>query len=163
MKTLRTIACTFVIWACLTPNVLAMPIVHGFTVETYANVTDPVKLAFDPTGVLYVGRDNTGSGGGGHDSVRIHRIGLGGSPVEEYGNPIRDPDGVLFDATGTVAGIPGSVLVSGITDGTQGQISAILPDESVTTVVGPTTELTNPAAMVFDSTGRVLVNVSIIS
>jgi hypothetical protein len=90
--------------------------VPGFTVSTYATVTDPVNLSFDPSGVLYVGRDNYGSGGGYIDAVKIHRIGVGGSPVVEYGaSAIYDPDAVLFDAAGSLSGTPGSVLVSGQT------------------------------------------------
>ena len=134
------------------------PIVSGFTVTTYANVVDPIRLSFDPSGVLYVGRDNTGSGGGSGDPVKIHRVGIGGSPVTEYGNnALDDPDAVLFDATGTISGTPGSVLVGGepLPSGA-GRISVIRPDQSIFTLFGPTTTFINPQDMEFDSIGRLL-------
>lgn len=42
-----------------------------------------------PDGTLYVGRDNTGSGGGPGDLVKNHRIGPGGSLVVEFGGTAR--------------------------------------------------------------------------
>jgi hypothetical protein len=128
---------------------IAEPVVPGFTVETYAtNVIDPVRLSFDPSGVLYVGRDNP--------SRRIYRIGVGGASVEEYGNQaFRDPDAVLFDVAGSISGTPGSVLVGGWSEiEGQGEIDAVLPDESVVTLFGPTPLFLNPTDMAFDSTGR---------
>ncbi len=63
-------------------------------------MTDPERLSFAPDGTLFVGRDNTGSGGDYDDAVKIHRIGPGGSPVEEFGNTaITDPDAVFYDVT----------------------------------------------------------------
>jgi hypothetical protein len=60
------------------------PVVPGFIVSTYANVTDARGLSFDPAGNLYVGRDNSGSGGGDAEAVRIHRVGrhAGGAGAE---------------------------------------------------------------------------------
>lgn len=136
---------------------LAEPLVPGFTVSTYAIVTDPIGLSFDPSGTLFVGRDSSGSTGGSDDAVRIHRVGPGGAPVVEYGTaPIPDPDAVLFDATGRIAGTPGSVLVAGDA-GPGGQVVAILPDQSLRTIFGPTAAFRNPNNMVFDATGRLLI------
>jgi len=136
----------------------SIPVIPGFLISLYATVTDPFVLSFSPSGVLYVGRDNTGSGGENVDSVRIHRVGIGGSPVLEYGaTPTSDPDVVLYDIEGIISGLPGSVLVGGIYDGDQGQISSIRPDESVFALFGPTLEFTNPGVMIFDSIGRLLV------
>ncbi|EKU96922.1 hypothetical protein Lepto7375DRAFT_0848 [Leptolyngbya sp. PCC 7375] len=87
-----------------------VPIIDGFTLETYAKVTDPIELSFDPAGSLYVGR-NTGSAAAAN---RIHRISPQGTLVEEIGErAIVDPDTVLFDRRGTVSGVPGAVLVGG--------------------------------------------------
>lgn len=128
----------------------------GFLVQVYANVTDPTRLAFAPDGTLYTGRDNLGSGGGAGDAVRIHRIGPGGSPVEEYGlASIPDPDALVVDVNGDV-GSAGSVLVGGIISvAAGGRITEVAVDESVTPLFNTTT-FDNPSEMVFDSAGRLL-------
>src|SRR5689334_19297110 len=90
----------------------AEPVVPGFGVTPYATVPDPTALSFASDGTVYAGADATGSGGGSGDAVKIHRIGAGGAPVEEFGvAAIPDPDGVLVDETGLVSGTPGAVLV----------------------------------------------------
>lgn len=129
---------------------LADPIVPGFTIEDYAFVDGPMEMGFALSGVLYVGRDISSSGTA--DPLRIHRIGLGGTPVEEYGDLIPDPDAVIFDATGWFSGTSGSVLVGGVGDG--GSVRAILPDE--TTVLLWDSGLSNPTRMTFDNSGDVL-------
>ena len=125
----------------------------------YANLPDPLLLAFAPDGSLYVGRDNSGSGGGGNDAVRIHRIGPGGATVSEFGNlAISDPDAVIVDTAGTVSGIPGAVLVGGVhSNGPSGKISRISPDGTVVTLFGPDNSLANPNAFAFDANGRLLI------
>jgi len=131
----------------------------GYTITTYATVTDPILMSFDPTGVLFVGRDNTGSGGGNFDAVKIERVGMGGGNAADYGNSaIPDPDTVLFDAVGTISGQAGSVLVGGRADAgaTQGQISVVHPDQSVATLFGPTATFRKPSHLVFDHGGRLL-------
>ena len=149
---------------CILPNDSsgALPTV-GFQVEVYADVTDPSQLAFDSDGTLYTGRDNTGSGGGFSDPVKIHQIGFGGLPVIEYGNTtIADPDVVVVDQLGLVSGTPGTVLVGGNAIGHNGSpvggslITAIAPDESISTLIhvplGPGGGDVNGLA--FDSSGR---------
>jgi len=132
-------------------NAHAVPVVPGFTVQQYAAVTDPVTLSFDAIGNLFVGRDNSGSGGGHSDPVPIHRVGPGGSPVTEYGNTaVFDPDAVVVDLAGIISGTPGSVLVSGA-----GKISAILPDESVVEVFSLAGGM-DVGSMKFDGAGRLL-------
>ncbi len=136
-----------------------LPVVLGFDVAVYAQVTDPQDLSFDAAGTLYVGRDNSGSGGGNLDPLRIHRVQPGGAIVKELGDiAIYDPDTVLFDSTGKFAGTPRSVLVGGFTQssGGSGSISAILPDGSVRTVFGPSSVLGNVTSMTYDNTGRLL-------
>ena len=59
----------------------AQPIVTNAAVSVHAVVTDPLSLSFGADGALYTGRDNSGSGGGYGDAVKIHRIAPGGSPV----------------------------------------------------------------------------------
>ena len=134
-------------------------VVPGLTVEHYADVTDPLGLTFAPDGTLYSGRDNAGSGGETWDAVKIHQIGIGGTPVVEYGNdPIPDPDSVLFDAAGLYAQ-PGSVLVAGQEIGSlTGFIRAVQPDQTIVDLWGPSEPLFNPNAMLFDNNGRLLVS-----
>lgn len=135
-------------------------VVPGFTVSTYANVTDPKQLSFATSGPLagslFVGRDNTGSGGTSADSVSIHRIGPGGGPVVTYGPAIEDPDAVAFDATGAISGTAGSVLVGNSGVGVGGSIKAIHPDLSVTNVFGPSASFINFNDIQFDYSGRLV-------
>lgn len=135
-------------------------VVPGFIVEEYATVGGPVEMSFDPTGILYVGHDLSFSGGTSTDPAKIHRVGIGGFPVEEYGlATIGDPDAVLFDVLGVVSGVPGSVLVGGIDfpGSSMGSISAIFPDESIGTIYGPSADFKNVNAMEFDSMGRLII------
>lgn len=142
-------------WNGIAPDAPAgFPVVPGFTVEQYAVVTDPTLLSFSPDGVMYVGRDASGSGGGFFEAVRIHKVGPRGLPVEDYGTtPILDPDAVAVDWQGTVSGVAGSILVGSSTP-TGGLISAIHPDQAVLPVFGPTPRIQNPVRMLFDNTGR---------
>jgi WD40 repeat protein len=127
----------------------------GFSVEVYAAVTDPVRLAFAPDGTLYVGRDNTGSGGTNGDAVKIHRISVGGATVATYGaTAIFDPDALVVDVNGDIGSV-GSVLVGGVIGAFTGHITEIGIDESVTTVFN-TTDFDNPSDIVIDSGGRLL-------
>ena len=126
------------------------PDVPGYLVMSYASVTDPMETDFAPSGVSYAGRDNSGSGGGTGSAARIHRIGIGGSPVEEFGDPIPDPDAVIVDVTGCFSGTPGAVLIGGLGAG----IYAIDPN-------GATRQLcsggfSNPTRFAYDATGRLL-------
>ena len=134
-----------------------LPVVPGFNVEVYATVTDPVRMAFDPTGVMFVGRDASGSGGGNGTAVKIHRIAAGGGAATEYGlTTIADPDSVVVDVNG-VFGVAGGVLAGGIISNTSGgKISRIAPDQTVATLFGPTTAFHNPAEMVIEPSGRLL-------
>jgi hypothetical protein len=130
----------------------------GKTVEFYANCVDPLALSFNnQNGDLFVGRDNTGSGGGGGDALRIHRIVYNSGIGVEYGNdPIYDPDGVLFDANGTITGVAGSVMVFGGGPGPNGFIEVIRPDQSIFNLV-TAFALGNPASQVFEPGGNSLI------
>src|SRR5262249_2501508 len=146
-------------WTPTTAPLPGLPSLPGFTVSVYAFVTDPVRLSFDPSGVLYVGRDNSGSGGTNTDSRKIHRVGPGGSPVGEYGaTALPDPDAVQFDASGAISGVPGSVLVGGEDPAnSRSIISAIRPDQSIVTLFASphsTATFRNPQDFVIDRTGR---------
>jgi hypothetical protein len=136
----------------------AVPIVPGFTVEHYADVTDPTEMSFSPaTGDLYVGRDNSGSGGSQATPAKIHVVAPGGATVTEFGDTaIADPDTVLFDAAGDVSGVPGSVLVAG-RQGAEGALRAIHPDQTTTLLFHAGSGLVNPNGLKFDSTGRVII------
>ena len=102
-------------------------------------------------GILYVGR-----GGPSGDPEKIFRVGSGGSPVEEIGErAIHDPDAVLFDADGTISGVPGSVLVAGLLNQNSGHITAVQPDGTVEQIFS-SSSYSNPAEMQFDRTGRLV-------
>ena len=133
------------------------PNVPGAQTTVYARVTDPVRLAFAPDGTLFVGRDNSGSGGDYDDAVKIHRVGSGGSPAEEFGNAaISDPDAVVYDASGSASGIPGAVIVAGHElNSLAGKIVAIRPDQSLTTLYS-TAATFNPNVFAYDLNGRLL-------
>ncbi len=136
---------------------LAQPSVPGATTSIYATVTDPFGISFGADGALYLGRDNSGSGGGNPDAVKIHRVGPGGSPVTEFGNAaIPDPDVVVVDRSGLVSGLAGAVLVGGQTSPGVGQVSRIAPDGTVSVLFGPASEYWNPSGLAFDSLGRLL-------
>ena len=131
------------------------PVVPGAQTTIHARVTDPDQLSFAPDGALFVGRDNIGSGGGNSDAVKIHRVGPGGSPVEEYGNTaITDPDGVFYDTTGQFSGTPGAVIVGGEQlNSAVGKLVKILPNGAITTIYGPTAFDFNPNVFVHDEIG----------
>jgi RHS repeat-associated protein len=135
-----------------------LPSVPGFDVSLYANVTDPATIAFGPLGNLFAGRDNSGSGGGHIDPVRIHHITPRGLTVEEYGDvAVTDPDAVAVDSSGSVSGVPGSVLVGGNElTGSAGRISAIFPDQTVHTMLGPSDQIGNVSDLLFDNASRLL-------
>lgn len=131
-------------------SVQAQPVVPGMIVEEYAAVPGVMAISFDhSTGTLYCGRD-----GPGCDALRIHRVGPDGSPVEEYGDPIRDPDAVLFDATGRIAGLPDSVLVGGAVSPCTPTMWVIGTDQTTTSVCG--SGLNNLVDFAFDSVGRMV-------
>ena len=137
--------------------------VPGYVVEHYADVTDPVQIAFDEAGVIYVGRDPWFSGGSHGEWVKIHRVEVGGAPVTEYGlETLHDPDSVLVDVDGLFAPA-GSVLVCGYVDPMGqpdpdiGYVSAILPDQTVVEVFAPQAPLDNPNGMAFDAQNRLLI------
>jgi hypothetical protein len=142
----------------LTAGAGAQPVAApGWMMSTYAPVKDPVDLAFAPNGALFVGRDNAGSGGGNGDAVKIHRIGPGGSPVEEYGkSAVSDPDAVGFDEVGAVTGTPGSVLIGGVS-GNAGRVSFVKPDGTVGTLFNLQKPLYNPCAFKFNGAGRLFM------
>ncbi len=135
-----------------------LPVANNYVVDVYAQVTDPVELTFSPLGTLYVGRDNGGSGGSFSEPVRIHKIGPNASFVQEYGvSATDDPDTVLFDKYGIFSGEVGGVLVGGAhLSWSSARISAILSDESVSTVFGPSATLGNVSSLNVDNSGRLI-------
>jgi hypothetical protein len=147
-------------WLFLASLGFADPTTPGFTITTYAPVTDPEGLAFAPDGTLYVGRDDSGSNGSGAAAVKIHQVSPGGTATVEYGDDaIPDPDAVAFDANDAISGIPGAVIVGGSTDSSfsQGQLVAIAPNGAVSSVVSVGTNPRNPNQLIFDHTGRLLI------
>src|SRR5687768_13316608 len=125
----------------------AEPAAAGFDVTVYADVPAPVSLSFDASGALFTGRDVPGDPGGGA-TVRIHRIGPGGAPVEEFGDAgIPDPDGALVDLDGSISGFAGAVLVCGAAAGGNGQLVAVKPDGTIVTVSAPSSVMQNPNYM----------------
>ena len=144
----------------LQAHAVTNPVVNGAVTAVYANVTDPIKLAFAPDGTLFVGRDNSGSGGSAGDAVKIHRVAPGGSPVTEYGAAaIPDPDAVAYDALGIVSGTPGAVLVGGSAVGTGAVISKINTNGAVTQLFGGVqANMNNPGELLFDASGRLYIS-----
>lgn len=137
------------IHALLPPASAADPVVPGFTVETYAAVDRPVRIAFDDSGHLFVGR-NVSTG-------QIARVAPGGV-ASLYGPSLADPDAVIpIDPAGLVAGAPGSVIAGGIWDSSSGHITEILPDESGQVLWGPSSAFHNPSDFAYDSSGRLLL------
>lgn len=129
-----------------------LPVVPGFQVTEYAIVPNPAGLTFSPTGVLYVGNgDNSGP-------VHVHRVGIGGAPVDSFGSRIYDPDAVQFDTAGVVSQDPGSVLVGvqAVPNQLPGAIKVIHPNGVVTTRFDGTGVFNNPGDMALDHTGRLL-------
>ncbi|MCB9899277.1 MAG: hypothetical protein H6825_14830 [Planctomycetes bacterium] len=136
------------------PAVVRAQSVPGFEVTPYASVTHPVMLSFGPDGTLYAGTDPQASGSTTADFV--HSIGFGGSPVTALGNvPTDDPDTILLDVAGTISGVPGSLLVTGLITTTTGRISAIHPDGTVVTLFDSGT-WANIVEMKFDLGGRLV-------
>jgi hypothetical protein len=129
---------------------LALPVVPGHTVQDYAIVegSNPQEIAFDSSGVLYIGNDGSPPGQG---LANIHRV-LPQGPLprtgQDYSYELADPDAVLVD-TGLITEIPGSVLVGGA-----GHISAIYPDDQS---IHQIWESSNPHEMLFDNSGRLLI------
>lgn len=136
----------------------AAPTGPGLTIVVHDSLPDPIGMTFGSDGAMYVGRDNSFSGGGNADSVRIHRIAPGGGSHRQYGvRATWDPDAVFFDATGQYSGVAGSVIVGGRPAGSAtGVVSAIRPDESVVTLAGPNAGFVNPSDFVVDPSGRLL-------
>jgi hypothetical protein len=136
----------------------AEPSVPQATTTIYARVPDPTRMAFAPDGTMYVGRDNSGSGGAWDDPVKIFRVGPGGTPASEYGSAaISDPDAVAYDANGSASGIPGAVLVAGHDyKSISGKVVAIRPGQTITTLYGPTAFTFNPNVFAYDLNGRLL-------
>ena len=138
----------------LTVSVASAQVVPGYSVSDYAYVDRPLALSFDPTGVLYAGHGTPGLNPG-----KPWRIEAGGSPVAEYGDTyLSDPDAVRYDELGTVSGVPGSLLVTGMTEfSVKSSLWAIHPDETVSTIFADETLLPNPNVLLFDSTDRLLI------
>lgn len=141
-------------------NTFAIPTVTNCTTVVYTNVTDPVKLVFAPDGTLFVGRDNSGSGGSPSDAVKIHKIGTNASSKIEFGNvALTDPDAVGYDAVGLVSGSPGAVLVGGSAGSSGATISRITSVGTVSTIFGGViTNANNPGEFLFDAAGRVYIS-----
>jgi len=130
--------------------------IAGCIMEVYAGVKGPQWMSWSPEGVLFTGRQI--DGGDGLTPAKIIRISERAVKVEEYGDvALPDPDFVAYDATGCISGTPGSVLVGGNeVTGSAGRISAILPDGSVITIVGPDINVGNVNDLFIDSRGRLI-------
>lgn len=157
MKTSKMLL-TILAWTLPLAGAMAQPFVTNRTTSVYAVVPDPMTLSFGADGALYVGRDDSGSGGTGFGTVKIHRVAPGGGTVTEFGDTgISDPDALIVDLTGAVSGTPGAVLVGGIhNNGNTGKIVKIAPDGTVTTLFGPSATWWNPSNFAFDLSGRLL-------
>lgn len=146
-------------FACLAP-LAATPGVQMATTFAHAAVPDPVDIDIAADGTIFLGRDHAGSGGRYEDAVRIHRIGPGGAPVEEFGDTApADPDAVFIDRTGSITGTPGAVVVGGALYGygsMTGKITSFTPAGTSATLLSLPNEISNPAAFTVDAQGRLL-------
>lgn len=123
----------------------AAPAVPGFTVTSYAVVPAHNRISFGSDGSLFIGNTDNALGG-----ASLHRVAPGGGLVGSYGPAIFDPDAVLFDASGAVSGVPGSVLVGG------NAITAIRPDQSAVVLFSGAAGFNNVGDLAFDRNGRLL-------
>ena len=152
LQLFRIVGICFVL-AC-SANQAFCDVISGYQVEHFVDITDPLRMTYDQNGDIYVGRSNNGSGGMRPDPVRIYKVGLDGT-VQEFGNdPIPGPAAVLYDADGAI-GPAGSVLVGGFVT-SNSTLNAILPNESVQSLFGPTSVFPGPSDMAFDSNGRLV-------
>ncbi|MFO0858868.1 MAG: hypothetical protein U0640_16095 [Phycisphaerales bacterium] len=156
-SSVRVLAC--VVIASITVSAVAQPAVPGMTTTLYgefgANYL-PVVLAFDNAGYLYAASDNNTAGG-----VQVRRLLPGGGTSVAYSlNAVPDPDGILFDVTGSFSGVPGALLLGcGIPSTTNGLIRAVRPNGTDFIVSGPSAILNNCGPLAFDSTGRLYASV----
>lgn len=122
-----------------------LPVVPGYSVEVYVNLTTPVTFCFAPDGVMYVGNRDPSS-----EYNRAYRVEPGGS-WSYYGPPMWKAGTVGYDRDGLISGTAGSLLAAGGT-----HFTAILPpgDTAKLLWTGPFGNLNDIA---FDSTGRMLL------
>lgn len=143
--------------ACPLPGAQgAISLAPGYFSSTYATAVEPAEMTFAPSGEMFVGANI-----GGDADVKIYKIPAGGGVSQVYGNSvIHDPDSVLFDASGTFSGEPGTVLVGGGTAFPPGGglITAVYPDGTVVPILGPSSVIRNPAHLAFDSQNRLLMS-----
>jgi len=140
----------------------ALPVMNeGYSVEVYAPVPDPVNLSVAPDGTIFVGRDPGAGGGGTGTAQQIHRVTPGDPPiVEEFGDPLDDPDVVIADPDALIAPEPNSVLVGGRLTGVSpfaGYIAAIESDGTTTFPMPSNEAAQNPSGLAFDSTGTLWI------
>lgn len=120
---------------------VALPSVcANYSVGMYAQVDEPMKLSFGADGALYAGRQ---------PGSRIHRIAPGGAKVAEFGPPMADPDAVLVDTTGEIAGVGNAVLVGGA-----GVLAAVFPDRGARVIFNA--GFADVDDMKFDRRGRLI-------
>ena len=128
-------------------------VVPGYFVHHFVGgITKPYRLAFSPAGQMFVGTNvNTGS-------EWALRVPPAGGTFTNYGAvPYDDPDALAFDLTGAISGTPGALLVGRAHTAGAAQLSAVLPNQSIVDLEGPSALLGNPDAMVFDHSGRLLI------
>jgi hypothetical protein len=127
----------------------------GYTIQQYSSVTDPRALSFDVDGNLYTGRDNVGSGGGLGDAVQILRV-APDLTVSPFGSSIADPDLVIVDRSGSITGLPGSVIVGGSGGSGTTVLSAIFPNQSTSQLLN-TNLLADVNGLAFTSQGKLII------
>jgi len=136
----------------------AIPGIGVFSYGQFAADYRPYNIALSPDGSLYAGADNNAEAG-----MILTRIPPGGgAAVPITTERIYDPDGVLFDVTGSFSGVPNSLLV-GCTNvfDFPGQIKAVRPDGTVFLLVAPSSTLNNCDSMAFNSAKSLYINVNV--
>ncbi len=128
--------------------------VPGFVVEQFSGPPWPQLLSVASDGTVYAGIDTAANGS--LVPLFITRIERDGTHAPYGLFPTPDPDPVVFDESGVVGGVPGSVLAGGqISQGGPGRISAIRPDGTVVTVFEAQV-FGNISEMKFDAEDRLL-------
>jgi hypothetical protein len=127
------------------------------TVISGAGITDPVAVALDPAGNLYVLNDfDTPVPGGG---ISIYPAGSSGdatplATIQDNLSGLADAAGVALDSSGTIYVADTSGGLGGSIDSyPAGSYAAAVPP--ATTITGPDTQLDNPSEVAVDSNGDI--------
>lgn len=136
------LAAIFATFVLVSMGTAAPTVPAGFHVEKYVDIAQPAGIDVDSLGNLYVG-----NGEPGFTPARIRKV-TPDRTVTEIGDPIADPDAVIFDEQGDVVGA-GNVIV-----GADLNFVEVNPLTGATSTVYTGIPAHNVLQMAFDSSGR---------